>query len=83
MSCENFAGGQGCGKVDLEGVASAGVDGRGGGLIGNVRWMRSGERELGRDLGWGRRGIAERVQGRKLERRGRCGEGGRIVRAEW
>ena len=32
-------------------VASAGVDGSGGGLIGSVRWRRFGERELGRDLG--------------------------------
>ena len=61
-------------------MASAGVDGRGGGLIGNVRWMRFGERELGRDLGWGRRGsrkgcLAENLrgglQGRRADREGR------------
>ena len=73
--------GKGGGR-DLEGVASARIDGRGGGLFGNVRWMRSGERELGRDLGWGRRGNRGKGAGQKI-REGELREGGRIVRAEW
>ena len=67
-------------------MASAGVDGRGGGLIRSVRWMRLGERELGRDLGWGRRrsrkecraeNLRGGLRGRRADREGRVvlGEG--------
>ena len=93
MFCENFAGGQGCRKVDLEGVAAARVDGRGGGLIGNVRWMSSGERESWEEIwdgeeGESRKGCrAENSRGgvtrRRADREGRVEMGAGRWRWRW
>ena len=41
------------------------------------------ERELGRDLGWGRRGSRKGCRAENSRGGGGNGEGGRIVRAEW
>ena len=55
ISFEKSAGGRGCGKEGLEGVATEG-DGREGGLTGERLSFEFGEKERIRNTqGWGRR----------------------------